>query len=273
MLKKKYSLFLSLILLFAITFVGAVKPITSVQTATGYSIEPTEKSAIKTNQNHEFGVHVFNISNGVPITSGITCYMHLYHGGGMHLYTGETETTSNIFDYSFNISGGNFSDRGEYQAKFQCNSSAFGGSSQLFFYVNDYGEELDTAHSIKFNSTMFFLLILFISALIGLFKVEQYIGKFTLYWVCHIIFILGTFSVWQFNQGYTMHYLGLASIWKIMFYVSTMAVFPMLLLSIAWVVYIHLFNEHFQKLVDKGVDTEEAFKMTTKKKKGWFHGQ
>ena len=58
-----------------------------------------------------------------------------------------------------------------------------------------------------------------------------------------------------------------------LFYVSTIAVTPMIFVSIAWIVYIHLFNEHFQKLIDKGVDTEEAFRLTNKKRGGWFNGQ
>jgi len=172
------------------------------------------------------------------------------------------------------LTGANFTSRGEYQAKFQCNhTSGIAGGSEIFFFVNDYGEELTQANASMFNYSMLLLMIMFILALVGLFIIENYIGKFALYWVCHLIFIIGTFSIWQFNMGYAIGFVGLAGIWKIFFYVSTFAVVPMMLLSVAWIIHIHLFNEHFQKLIDKGMDTEEAFKITNKKRGGWFNGQ
>jgi len=49
---------------------------------------------------------------------------------------------------------------------------------------------------------------------------------------------------------------------------------PMIFLSLAWIVYIHTFNEHFEKLIDKGHDTESAFRMAKKKSRGgWFNGK
>lgn len=120
---------------------------------------------------------------------------------------------------------------------------------------------------------MMFLMILFLLAIVGMVLTENYIGKFTLYWVAHLFFIVGTFSIWQFTQGYAIAYVGLAGIWKVLFYFSIGAVVPMVFLSMAWVFYIHTFNEHFEKLVDKGVDPEEAFKIAKKKSGGWFSGR
>jgi len=144
---------------------------------------------------------------------------------------------------------------------------------KYFFWVNDYGEELTEANASSFNYSMMFLMILFVLTLVGLFMVEHYIGKFALYWIAHLLFVIGTFSMWQFNWGYAISYTGLAGIWKVLFYVSTIAVLPMILLSMVWIFYIHAFNEHFQKLVDKGEDTETAFAMANKKSKGWLGGR
>ena len=47
----------------------------------------------------------------------------------------------------------------------------------------------------------------------------------------------------------------------------------MVILSGAWIFYIHTFNEHFEKLIDKGMDTESAFRMAKKKRGGWFAGK
>jgi len=272
---KKYMFAIAmLICLVTISMVSAVKPVSTVTLGNkGLAVESTVKDYLRTGEAHDFEVHVFNISDGKPIVSGITCYMHLYGDKGTHIFTGLDNTVSHDFDYGFDLTGTNFTSRGEYQAKFQCNNSLIGGGQEIFFVVNDYGEELTPARASTFNWSMMFMMILFLSALIGLFTINHYIGKFALYWVVHLLFVIGTFSVWQFNQGYAIAFFGLASIWKVMFYVSIIAVFPMIILSLAWIFYIHTFNEHFQKLIDNGGNTEDAFRMAKRKSGGWFGGK
>ena len=273
--KKKVMFgFLFLIILIGILpLISAVKPLTSVQVNEGYFVSPTEKSAITYGDDHEFEVHVTNISNGVPITSGITCYMHLYHETGKHLYEGIDATASHTFDYSFDLNGTNFTSLGEYQAKFICNSSTLGGQAQLYFIVNQNGEELTEANSIRFNSAMFFMMLLFIMAIVGLFTIDNYIGKFVFYWVAHLIFVAGTFSMWKFNFGYATNFIGLAGVWKVMFYVSTIAILPVILFSMFWIFYIHTFNKHFEKIIRNGGNTEEAFRVADRKAGGWWNGK
>jgi hypothetical protein len=116
---------------------------------------------------------------------------------------------------------------------------------------------------------LFLLLTFLIISVIGIFQVENYMGKFALYWVSHLLIVVWTFSVWQITNGFLIGFVGLAGIFKVLFYVLTIAIFPMIILSIAWIVYIHLFNEHFQKLVDKGEDPETAFTITKKKRRRW----
>ena len=250
-----------------IGLVSAVKPLTSVTSDEGYLVKVTQDSAIQTGQNHSFELHVFNVSNGMPITSGIACYMHLYHNTGKHLYEGMDATPDHMFDYSFDLLSGNFTSRGEYEAKFQCNSTTLGGESQLYFIVNDYGEELTTAHSFKFNASMFFMMILFIMAIIGIFGVENIIGKFACYWVAHLLFIVGTFSMWQFNMGYTSQFIGMASMWKILFYVSVTALFPLMILSIAGIILYYAMEKNVQRLIDKGMPEAEAYRRQGRKYK------
>jgi len=124
--------------LFLIPNISA-KQIGSVDSLNGFIIEPVFKDVIRQNQPHEFEVHVFNVSNGVPITSGITCYMHLYGERGNHLYIGEDATVAHLFDYAFDLSAGNFTELGIYQAKFQCNDSSLGGAVEMDFHVTETG--------------------------------------------------------------------------------------------------------------------------------------
>jgi len=257
-------IFLMMILM--ISTVSAVKPLTSVASDVGFSVEPTLKSAIRTGMDHEFEVHVFNISNGMPVTSGISCYMHLYQEDGNHIYEGVDHTVNHDFDYAFDLDGGNFTERGEYQAKFQCNSSE-GGAVEMFFIVNDIGEELGTAHSIKFNSAMAFMMILFLMCFGGIITIPNYTGKLATYFLAHILFIAGTFSMWQFNQGYTTHFVALAGVWRVMFYFSTIALFPAIIMAVAGMIVYFTTGKEVQRLIDKGMPEAEAHRRQGRKYK------
>lgn len=275
MFNKKLMLLLiaSVFIIGLMNSVSADPPFVSTETSTsGLSIEPTFNNYLRTGEDYEFEVHVFNISNGVPIVTGIECYYHLYNNTGKHQLEMSDATVSHDFDYSFDVDGANFS-RGCYVIKCQCNNSVAGGGIEHSFCVNDYGLELTEAEQSMFNGGMFILFVFLISTIIACFKVEHYIGKFIFYWISHLLMILITFSAWQFTDGYAIGYVGIAGVYKILFYFFIIAVIPMVFSSMAWIIYIHAFNEHFQKMLDKGEDTETAFKMAKKKSGGWMSGK
>ena len=130
-----------------------------------------------------------------------------------------------------------------------------------------YGIGLTDGASSNFNNAMYFLMTLFVLALIGIFVVDGYIGKFALYWVCHVLFVIGTFSVWQFNYGYTIGYEGMAGIFKILFYTSIIAIFPLVLLSLAWIFYIHTMNDTIKGFMERGMPEDEAHERAKVKRK------
>lgn len=256
---------------------SAPTPFLTSDTDRGLEIAYRPVENIKTGEDYRVHVHVFNRTEFglVSLTNtSASCFYHLYNSSGWDTDLAWLEfELYNGIDFASTINGSNF-ERGYHTIIIQCNSTD-GASNYVTgsFEVNDYGEALTDAQSHTFNYSMIFMMILFISALVGLFKVENYIGKFALYWVCHLLFIAGTFSVWQFNSGYAVAFVGLAGVFKILFWVGIVAVLPMILLSLAWIFYIHTFNEHFQKLVDKGMDTESAFRMSKRKSGGWFNGK
>jgi len=276
MYKKLMILIFGLLLISCVSAVPPFLP-TSPASTIGLSVEPTLNNYLRTGEDYEFEVHVFNITDGMPITLYTTCYLHLYNETGKHQWEDEDDTVSHMFDYSFDVDGGNFS-RGCYEAKFQCNSSSqatfiLGGALSHIFCVNDYGLELIEAEQSMFNGGMMILFVFLIASIYGCFKLEHYIGKFILYWISHLLVILITFSAWQFTEGFAVGYIGLAGIYRILFMFFIIAVIPMMISSGAWIFYIHAFNEHFQKLLDKGEDPETAFKMANKKRGGWMNGK
>ncbi len=107
---------------------------------------------------HNFYINVINQSNGLPINSGLTCYMHLYNSTGDHLVISETSTAENMFDYKFFVDGGNFT-KGIYSAKFQCNNSAEGGPFEISFEANMYGIAPPEGIVLVFFSLGFLILV------------------------------------------------------------------------------------------------------------------
>ena len=248
-----------LMILMSISMVSAVKPITSIQTTEGYSVVPVVKDFIRTGEMHEFELHIVNISNGMPITTGLGCYMHLYHKIGNHAYEGYDDTVNHDFDYAFNVDGGNFTSRGIYHAKFNCNDSTYGGIDEIEFGVNDYGEELTPAITQSHNQSMWFLMILFGISLIGVVAIKNPLGKVASYFSAHIIFIAGTFSEWQFLQGYAMSYIANAGIFKVLFYVSTIALFPAIIMLVAGTIIFYATQKKIMNLMDHGMSEAEAY--------------
>ena len=275
---KKYSLILmfGMILLFGMMFVSAKPPVQTTTIApSGLEIEATSVEYLTQGADHTFHFRVYDAQvNNYTDPASVTCGFGLIDKFGNFIYNNADVTTVTGYVYNVNVTGGNFTELGAIHKGINCqlDDGSKGAVLTQSFQVNGFGEGLDIAHSFKFNSAMFFMLILFGFALVGLFVTENYIGKLALYWVTHVLFIVGTFSMWQFNAGYTTVFMGMAGIWKVLFYVRIGAVVPMVILSMAWIFYIHTFNEHFQKLVDKGNDTETAFRMAKKKSGGWFGG-
>jgi len=261
------------LLVVMLSFVSAKPPVTTEFIGdTNLVVEANVFEYYKINEGAMVYIHVFNKTNGKMLDdTTVDCDVELTNSNGTVMMNGVP--TFDDEHWVMSRPSTLITDRGKYALIIHCNATNTDGYKTFFFEANGYGEELDTAHSIKFNSAMLFMLILFLMALVGLFVTENYIGKLALYWVSHVLFVVGTFSMWQFNLGYTTTFLGMAGAWKVMFYVGIGAVIPMVILSMAWIFYIHLFNEHFEKLISKGHDTESAFAMANKKSKGWFGGK
>jgi hypothetical protein len=126
-----------LILLMPLAF--AIPPVTQIQQfVSGYEIKAPVDNTLKANQNTEFEIHVYNISNGLPITSGIDCYFHLYNSSGEHILTLQDSTPSTMFDYSFDVGGGNIT-KATTSFLVQCNSSSLGGYKEVLLDVTASG--------------------------------------------------------------------------------------------------------------------------------------
>jgi hypothetical protein len=151
-------LFLNVFLMISISAVPLVT--TTQQFVNGYNIQIPQDNILKVGQDYIFEFHVFNISNGVPIINGISCDLHLYDNLGGQTYYGTDSSTDTYGDYTFNISGRNFSKVDNYYYFVRCNSSTMGGFAESILNITPTGNTND--FNLGFILVNIFFLILWI---------------------------------------------------------------------------------------------------------------
>ena len=143
----------------------------------------------------------------------------------------------------------------------------------LWFDANEGGVQFTQERT---NMTIFLLTILFImfvGSIIFMVKSDHYISKFVLYWVSHILILIITFIAWQVGVEGSLSSTGMTGVFHVLFFIFSIAVFPMVIVSMAWILYLHAYNENFEKVIKNGGNTEEAFRVADKKSSGWFNGR
>lgn len=175
------------------------------------------------------------------------------------------EMTKNGYDFTYNYCNNNLS--GDYFYTV-CGDPTNKDPCKTFSYtVTESGVEITEQRATSSIALIVLLLLFLTFSIIGIFKVEDYKGKFALYWVSHVLLVLVLFSAWQLGVEGILDGMALTGIFKILFWVAIVSAFPMLLLSIAWIFYIHTVNDHTKRLMEKGEDPETAFSMAKKKAK------
>ncbi len=254
--------------------ISAVPPFEeNVNTDTGFQIFEQKLEYITLDDDFHLHLYISNITNGFLLqNTDVDCRYHLHSASGLPLFESDVLTkNANGFEHEVLILGSNFSRAGEYSFIVWCNNSVIGGVVEGNFWVTESGIEFTEARSILVVGLMGVLFLFVFASLFIVFSVENYMAKFIAYWISHVLMVLIFFVGWQIGVEGLLGGMALTGIFRILFWITLVAVVPMIFVSIAWVVYIHAFNVHFQKLIDKGEDPETAFAIANKKK-GWKFG-
>ncbi len=141
----KFSLlFIFLFLLVLAPFISAVPPTqTNVNINVGYTLEVTHVDFQENGEDHEYNVHLFNISDGLPLTNAtIQCDFHLFDHDGFHILDEvpmDFDEVNGHWDYL--VLGNNFTRNGVFSTLISCNSTVLGGFIFSEFEVTQDGEE------------------------------------------------------------------------------------------------------------------------------------
>jgi len=163
------GLFLIVLLSLTVTAPGTV--ITNIGSL-GYQIETTPYTYMKLNQNFTANFHVFNLSDGKPLSNAsINCELHVYDQSGNHILKNPKlpfSTADN--EWEVYMSNGNFSQTGIYSWIIYCNSSSYGGfRSETFKITNDGFNDTPTDTSSGLSVTIFMILLVLGLFLLGIF--------------------------------------------------------------------------------------------------------
>jgi len=129
--------------------------------------------------------------------------------------------------------------------------------------------DLPTTPKLLFHYGSIFILFLFFTfAIIGLVSYDHYISKFIFYWISHILLIAITFMLWNGSLNLLTSAPFVTGFFRIMFYFFSILVFPMVLVSMAWIFYIHLTNDEIMSMMERGMDEDEAVSRVKSRRNG-----
>jgi hypothetical protein len=192
-------LFISIFLLVffsSINLVSAVPPVTTTQQfIEGYEIRIPQDNIIEMHKTYDFEFHVFNISTGLPKTSGVSCYFHLYNETGNHVYEAMVNTVTHDFDYGFKVDAGNFTRPAHFYYNIQCNSSTLGGDHSSLIEITK-GNLTGSSGSFGFFAIILALSLgLIILGLAIKDPTTTLLGSFGLYFIGLYILLYGILEV------------------------------------------------------------------------------
>lgn len=161
--RKTYFIFLLMtIFLFSLTLTNAQPPFIQPTQPfiDGYILEIPEQGVIKAGQDFTFFFHVFNITNGLPLTGTlVNCEFNLHDSSSSLIHT-DTSLFFNTSTTAFSslVLGSNFTVQ-EYTYVTHCNSTDFGGFISVGFDVTTTGETLDEAEGIILFAIILILIL------------------------------------------------------------------------------------------------------------------
>lgn len=177
--KNRVNKFLfGILVLFSLNFISAVSPSLQAQNIlTGYNIEVPSIGILKQNQDFTFNFHVFNVSNGYPISNTSTsCSFHLYNQTGFPLIESMVThaTTDVINEWDITVEGNNFSSIGQYGYLIQCNNSVsnLGGFVNAGIEVTPNGQEFSIEKSISYLGFISICILLLLFTIYGGIKLK-----------------------------------------------------------------------------------------------------
>lgn len=175
-------------------------------------------------------------------------------------YNEEMTEVNQFFNYTYSND-----EAGEYRFITCADPNGEPLCEQDEFTLSKSGEGLTTGLAFAYIGLIFFLFCLFLLCLVSIFRIKNFIGTFIMFWISFLLFFAITFICFQMTDSYFVNVEFLGTFFWILYWIMLIGTIPLFLCSMAYLFYIITYNDHFKKLVEKGMTPEEAFKFNDKK--------
>lgn len=237
--KTRFIILSVFLLVFAssVTAPGAVT--TNINSANGLQIKVPIYDYIITFNEFDFNVHLFNISNGLPIDNSSTkCVLHVYNQSGDHIYGDfmSHDTYAEHFVTNEWVSRLNrtiFSSSGEYNFITQCNSSSMGigGFYSDMLIVRD-NEGPSTTQSTNVPAIIFTLIAIAIVFFIIALMQKELKLQIMFYSVTFIQILMLSFLIYAIEKGSSIVSLLYVNFWVMLILIFGIGIYSLFALSV-----------------------------------------
>ena len=248
-------------------FVNAAQPTFFTTTQSGCTISPIIRESLKAGESFDFNFHLFNTSNGVPLSSSFSCIFHFYNQSGDHVFS-KVLTNDPLSEHGVTnewgerMNGGNISTIGSYAYIVQCNSTVSGCADKGYFVVTNSGYDATTGRALIDASLLLVLVIFFVFALWIFMTTENLLAKVGMIGFGYLMLLAISFVSWNMANDFLLSAPFLAKIFRILFISLTIGFFPLVLGGFAWYFYMLFKVKEIERLMTKGFSFDEAKRRT-----------
>lgn len=253
--------------------VQSAQPSFFTTTQTGCTITPIVRDSLKKGQSFDFNFHVFNTSNGVPLSSTtLSCYFHFYNQTGDHVFARMLNNDPSsehlvINEWAERMDGGNITGIGSYAYIIQCNGTGVGCGDKGYFLVTNSGYDATTGRAVIDVGLLLILVMFFIGAFYLLVASENLLVKVSSLGIGYLFLIAISFIAWNMALDFLLSAPFISSIFRIIFIVLIVGLFPLIIGAFAWYFYMLFKIKEIQNMMDKGFSFDEAKRRTGRKYK------
>lgn len=248
---KKLILFL-LILLVLFPIINAQPPTDPIITE-GYDLQINEQRYIDGQDGYTLRVHVFNETSGaLKDNSTVGCTLHFNGKNGSELLFKELDYDVTHNEFYVDITSGNFSVIGNHPWVIYCNSSDQGGYREGTLEITNNGESFLTTESILYSSIILFLLFLSLFCAYICISTDQVSLKVLSFYGSYVFIQLSFYLSWIVTENYFTFASFIPFIFKWLFIIMTIILFPLFIATIVWYLYLLISMRPMKRMLEKG---------------------
>ena len=207
--------------------------------------------------------------DGRYCNENVTCFATIINPDADIIHNNASMFRNNAV-FEINVTDSDHDTNGEYQFNVACSDDAGSSVSRFLNYdVTPSGEKVTTGKGMLYISLLLILVVLFVLTLIGGFKSEQIVMGSAFWLSSYLIFVALTFIAWNISADFITTSPYLTAFFRMLFIVASIGLFPVMLILTFYTVYMMIQIKSIQKMIDKGIPSDEAYERTVKSGLNW----